>query len=101
MGIRLSSTEEEIEIDGQKKLYTSIAVADNGPGIPEKFLKRIFDPFFTTKDPGEGTGLGLAICYGIVTELNGRIEVDSTKGEGTCFTIQIPSATESSLNASA
>jgi two-component system NtrC family sensor kinase len=65
-------------------------VTDDGPGIPEKNLKRIFDPFFTTKEVGKGTGLGLSICYGIVQEHGGRLYARSKPGEGTTFVVEIP-----------
>lgn len=65
-------------------------VKDTGIGMSAKNVKKIFDPFFTTKEPGEGTGLGLAVCYGIVTELNGKIEVESTPNVGTCFRVKLP-----------
>ncbi len=65
-------------------------VIDEGQGIARTDLPRIFDPFFTTKAPGRGTGLGLSICYGIVTELGGRIEVDSAVGAGSTFRILLP-----------
>jgi two-component system NtrC family sensor kinase len=67
----------------------AVSIADNGVGIPESHLARIFDPFFTTKK-GAGTGLGLSITYGIVQKLGGRIDVTSTVGEGTCFTVTLP-----------
>jgi two-component system NtrC family sensor kinase len=67
-----------------------IAVKDSGPGIPASNLSRIFDPFFTTKAVGKGTGLGLSICYGIISRLQGRIEVESQLGVGTTFYIHLP-----------
>ncbi len=67
-----------------------IKVSDSGIGIPQKHLHKIFDPFFTTKKTGEGTGLGLNIVYRIVTKYEGTIEVDSTEGVGTTFTIKFP-----------
>ncbi len=67
-----------------------IEVSDTGMGIAPENLQKIFDPFFTTKEVGQGTGLGLAVCYGIVTEHDGRITVDSTVGRGTTFTITLP-----------
>lgn len=67
-----------------------IDVEDDGIGIPEQDLKKIFDPFYTTKPVGEGTGLGLAICFNIMQEHDGSIEVKSTVGVGTTFTLKIP-----------
>ncbi|NTW25499.1 MAG: two-component sensor histidine kinase, partial [Lentimicrobium sp.] len=68
-----------------------IIVRDNGNGIPQKNLDKIFQPFFTTRPTGQGTGLGLSISYDIVTKGHGgRLSVDSTDGEGTTFTMQIP-----------
>src|SRR5262249_54005706 len=67
-----------------------IEVADNGCGIDPEHRDRIFDPFFTTKPVGQGTGLGLSISYGIIQDHGGTIEVDSTVGRGTCFTIRLP-----------
>jgi PAS domain S-box-containing protein len=68
--------------------YAAVAVKDDGIGIPEKFLTRIFDPFFTTKN--KGSGLGLATSYSIVTRHGGHIEVASTPGEGSTFTVFLP-----------
>jgi PAS domain S-box-containing protein len=70
-----------------------VEVQDTGMGIPPENLHRLFDPFFTTKPTGVGTGLGLPICKGIVTSLGGRIEVDSTPGQGSTFRVLLP-ATE-------
>jgi signal transduction histidine kinase len=67
-----------------------ISIADNGCGIDEEHLSQLFNPFFTTKPVGQGTGLGLSISYGIMENHGGKIEVESTLGEGTCFTIHLP-----------
>ncbi len=67
----------------------SVAVSDDGVGIPRQNLKRLFEPFFTTKE-GAGTGLGLSITYGIVQKLGGEISVESEVGKGTRFTVLLP-----------
>jgi len=67
-----------------------IQVVDTGPGIAPTIQDKIFDPFFTTKPPGKGTGLGLSISHAIVEEHNGEIEVESTPGQGACFTVRLP-----------
>ncbi|MBM4307458.1 MAG: PAS domain S-box protein [Deltaproteobacteria bacterium] len=72
------------------KDFVEIKVGDNGVGISPQYVKKIFDPFFTTKKMGEGTGLGLNIVYRIVTKYEGTIEVESTEGAGTQFTLKFP-----------
>jgi PAS domain S-box-containing protein len=67
-----------------------IAVADNGPGIPEAVRNRIFEPYFTTKPLGKGTGVGLAVCLGIVEAHGGTLTVGGGEGLGTIFTIVLP-----------
>ena len=67
-------------------------ISDQGEGIRRADLPKIFEPFFTTKPPGRGTGLCLSICYAIVAEHGGRIEVDTTPGEGSIFRIILPRA---------
>lgn len=67
-----------------------VLIEDNGVGIPKDDIPRLFDPFFTTKETGKGTGLGLAVSYGIVQSHNGSIEVESTLGKGSRFTVVLP-----------
>jgi len=67
-----------------------IEVSDTGSGIEPEHLSRLFDPFFTTKSVGHGTGLGLFVCQRIVREHSGRIEVQSTPGVGTTFSVILP-----------
>jgi signal transduction histidine kinase/CheY-like chemotaxis protein len=72
--------------------WAQIEIGDTGAGIPPDALPKIFDAFFTTKPEGIGTGLGLSICKTIVTDLGGRIEVESTPGRGTTFRVLLPPA---------
>ena len=67
-----------------------ISLSDTGSGIAKGDLQKIFEPFYTTKPQGRGTGLGLSICYTIVADHRGRIEVDSTLGRGSTFTVFMP-----------
>jgi two-component system, NtrC family, sensor kinase len=67
-----------------------IFLTDNGPGIPKENLNQVFEPFFTTKPAGQGTGLGLSLCYGVVSMHGGKISVQSEKGKGTTFLIELP-----------
>lgn len=75
--------------DGDELL---IAVQDTGIGMTSEQLGRIFTKFYTVRHPrkqGEGTGLGLVISNMIVTKLGGRIDVTSTPGAGSCFTVRL------------
>ncbi len=74
--------------------FVQVDVTDTGPGVPEEMLPHIFDPFLTTGGR-TGTGLGLFVTYGLVREHGGRIEVDSTPGKGTTFSIGFPAIFES------
>ena len=67
-----------------------IEIHDTGCGIPESIIDQIFDPFFTTKEIGVGSGLGLPICSNIIRAHGGSLSVRSTLGQGSCFTVQLP-----------
>lgn len=73
----------------------AIAVADNGPGIPEAIAPRIFDPFFTTKGVGKGLGLGLSISYNIIKDFGGDLAVMNQLEGGALFTITLDAAAPS------
>ena len=86
-------------VTSQNDNYVHITIKDTGGGIKEEHIQRIFEPFFTTKGPlGHsnipGTGLGLSVALGIIEEHAGTITVESTVGEGTEFTIQLPVNTD-------
>jgi len=94
------------QMDADKEMIV-VSVADTGPGISERNMKKIFDPFFTTKSVGKGTGLGLSVSFGIIEDHDGRIRArsplpvdlkidDVTKSRqrepGTAFVVEIPIA---------
>lgn len=70
--------------------YSLFSVKDSGEGIRNGQLSQIFDPFFTTKEIGKGTGLGLSVVWGIISNHNGNILIDTAPEVGTTFTIMIP-----------
>lgn len=81
--------------------YVLMKITDTGVGIAPEIMDHIFDPFFSTKEVGSGTGLGLSTVYGIVKQTGGFIQVDSTVGEGTTFSIYLPHCSaEEALKAS-
>lgn len=80
--IRVSTRSEADEI--------AIEVSDTGQGIPEEMIDSIFDPFVTTKSESDGMGMGLAISQSKIQNLDGRIDVESTVGEGSTFRVSIP-----------
>ena len=67
-----------------------LTIEDNGTGIPDDIQDKIFLPFFTTKEIGEGTGLGLVVVHGIVQAYKGKIDLKSSVGKYTRFTITLP-----------
>jgi two-component system, cell cycle sensor histidine kinase and response regulator CckA len=70
--------------------HVRLDVIDEGDGMPPDVIERAFEPFFTTKPKGRGTGLGLSTVYGIVTNAEGHIEIDSRLKEGTTVTMHLP-----------
>ncbi len=68
----------------------TIRVQDSGPGIPPEQLAAVFQPFYSTKLHRGGTGLGLTISHEIVQRHGGSLDVESTPGQGACFTVALP-----------
>ena len=97
----LTVTLEAVEVVQERQAKVGIVaagawivlqVADEGTGMTPEILERIFDPFFTTKEMGVGTGLGLSLVLRIVTQAGGAIDVQSTPGVGSVFTVYLPRA---------
>jgi two-component system cell cycle sensor histidine kinase/response regulator CckA len=84
---------EPRERPGLAALGVVVEVRDNGIGMDETVRGQLFEPFFSSKDKAKGTGLGLSTAYGVVTQADGEIEVESEPGEGTVFRIYFPLAT--------
>jgi len=72
----------------QRMTHVELSISDNGPGIQPILMEKIREPLFTTKS--FGTGLGIPIVEQIVTQHGGKLEISSTLGKGTTFTIHIP-----------
>lgn len=70
--------------------YALVCVQDSGTGIPADLLSRIFEPFFSTKEEGQGTGLGLTTSQSIVQQHGGWIQVSSSPGNGSVFSVVLP-----------
>jgi PAS domain S-box-containing protein len=88
-----SAPGSRVEIHAQAAADSvELRVRDYGSGIAEGLRERVFEPFFTTKAPGQGTGLGLPLAYSIAREHGGTIQLDSTIGQGTTFTLRLPAA---------
>jgi PAS domain S-box-containing protein len=87
---RLDETFVSSHLGASAGPHVAVQVEDAGHGMDQATMDLIFEPFFTTKEPGKGTGLGLAMSYGIVKQSGGYIDVESSPGLGTTFTIYLP-----------
>lgn len=98
----LDKTEGEriINIDSfvlkvRRSTWIVVAVRDNGQGIEKENLQKVFTPFYTSKEATKGTGLGLSLSFGIAQSHGGTLEVESTPGEGSVFSLLLPVKTSS------
>jgi signal transduction histidine kinase len=85
-GILTVAADRSVAVNG----FLEIVISDTGCGIAEGDMGSIFEPFFTTKEEGKGVGLGLAVAYGIITQHNGTIAVESELDKGSTFTVRLP-----------
>jgi signal transduction histidine kinase/ActR/RegA family two-component response regulator len=81
--------------------HVQLSVRDTGSGMDAPTIERVFEPFFTTKPVGQGTGLGLAVVHGIMRTHEGTVDVQSTHGLGSVFTLYFPPAHPSAVPAAA
>ncbi|WP_310346525.1 ATP-binding protein [Rhodoferax saidenbachensis] len=96
--IELSSTDINLPFSDRFGLapgrYVTLRVRDTGGGMSQETMQRIFEPFFTTRQVGQGTGLGLSVVHGIMQTHQGAIDVQSTLGQGSVFTLYFPATSQ-------
>jgi len=80
----------EVTTETAENDMVAVMIRDTGCGMAQNILERIWEPFFTTKDVGKGVGLGLALTYNIVKRCGGEIRIESQVGEGSLFTVLLP-----------
>ncbi|EHN10571.1 PAS/PAC sensor hybrid histidine kinase [Patulibacter medicamentivorans] len=89
-GVLAITTRTADEAERDELPMVELVVADTGSGMSDAVQQRAMEPFFTTKPEGRGTGLGLATVYGIATQHDGRVRIESALGEGTVVRVQLP-----------
>jgi len=93
-GIESMPSGGELEISTKwrpKDARVEVGIRDSGIGISEEHMELVFSPFFTTKRAGDGTGLGLTLVRSIIVDGHkGNVRVESEKGKGTVFTVELP-----------
>jgi signal transduction histidine kinase len=97
LDIKTEVAEPSLDRGSAEERFVLISVSDTGVGISEEAQPHIFEPFYTTKPAGQSTGLGLSSVFGIVRQHGGVIRVKSKLGEGTKFTISLPTRKLSSV----
>jgi CheY-like chemotaxis protein len=108
-GGKITITVRNVSISPEDRLplmtedFVRISIADEGTGIAPEDIPKVFDPYYTTKGMGseKGVGLGLAISYAIVRKHNGSISIESTKGQGSVFHVNLPAYKQEAVQAAA
>jgi PAS domain S-box-containing protein len=96
VGLKEIQFSNKPENGDEKKVpaYLELSISDTGTGMDNETLEKVFDPFFTTKEVGEGTGLGLSVVHGLIEQMGGMITATSKLGEGSTFTILLPTVND-------
>ena len=89
-GGRLRITARNLPAAAGEPDLVRVTVSDTGTGMTPEVLARVFEPFFTTKEVGKGSGLGLAQVYGFSRQSSGRVQIDSTLGQGSAISLYLP-----------
>ena len=98
LGHNLQTSTAQVERRaGVRGQHVKITVSDTGAGIPAETLARVFEPFFTTKPVGQGTGLGLSVVHGIMHTHMGAVDVQSSPGNGSVFSLYFPVSDQSAV----
>lgn len=86
------STDSQDTDPGGNRLngYVLVSITDKGEGMTPQVLDQVFEPFFSTKSESQGSGLGLSMASGFIQQSNGKIEVTSAPGKGTCVQLLLP-----------
>lgn len=88
-----------VRTGGKKQDMVALEVIDSGSGMSPEIKAQVFEPFFTTKAVGSGSGLGLSMVYGFVRQSGGRVQVETSPGQGTLVRLQLPRAQKVVLEA--
>jgi len=90
----IDSSYPRLSLNMEMGEYVRVSISDTGVGMSDEIKEKVFEPFFTTKKRDNGTGLGLSMVYGIVKNHGGFVNIYSEVGEGTTFSIYLPSGGE-------